>query len=117
MHNGIVETTTRDSRFFPTSITAVNNGTTQLSLTYTYALNGNVKTPTITPPGSWHPTQTYNYDALNRIASASENGSNPWMETFHYDPYGNMWVDPVGSQYARKHTLDDRRKWHRQSSV
>ena len=35
-------------------------------------------------------TQTYAYDTVNRIISASDTG-NTWTQTFNYDQFGNMW--------------------------
>ena len=39
-------------------------------------------------------TQTYGYDAYNRLNSAAEKAgsSTVWSETFNYDIYGNRWV-------------------------
>ncbi len=34
--------------------------------------------------------QSYGYDGLNRLISASETGS--WVQTYNYDQYGNMWM-------------------------
>jgi len=48
---------------------------------------------TITPPGSWSASQTYSYDGVNRLASASEAGDYGWSENFGYDSHGNQWVD------------------------
>lgn len=51
--------------------------------------NGNLLTQTITGPGGRF-SQSYGYDALNRLTSASE-GAN-WSRAFGYDAYGNTWV-------------------------
>lgn len=54
--------------------------------------NGNVTKQTITVPGLAQPfVQTYSYDELNRIATATEtnNGSQTWTQTFGYDRFGN----------------------------
>ena len=37
-------------------------------------------------------TQTYTYDALNRLSGASENGSPTWSQTYDYDRWGNRAV-------------------------
>jgi RHS repeat-associated protein len=34
--------------------------------------------------------QTFGYDGLNRLTSASENGG--WSQTYQYDAWGNMWM-------------------------
>ena len=40
--------------------------------------------------GTW--TQTYGYDAANRLSTSSETGSGSWTENFGYDTRGNRWV-------------------------
>jgi len=35
-------------------------------------------------------TQSYSYDSLNRLTSASDSGG--YSRSFGYDAYGNMWV-------------------------
>ena len=37
-------------------------------------------------------TQSYGYDTLNRLTSASENSGASWSEQYGYDRYGNMYV-------------------------
>jgi len=37
--------------------------------------------------------QTFGYDALNRLHTASDTGG--WSRTFNYDRYGNLWTDPA----------------------
>jgi len=51
--------------------------------------NSNVHTQHITGLGL-DATQTYNYDALNRLASAEEPSA--WSRTFSHDARGNQWV-------------------------
>jgi YD repeat-containing protein len=51
--------------------------------------NGNVRSQTLTLPG-WTASQSFDYDLLNRIQSASEGTS--WTRTFDGDQYGNHWV-------------------------
>jgi len=38
--------------------------------------------------------QTYGYDKLKPLASATEtyNGATSWARAFNYDQFGNMWV-------------------------
>jgi YD repeat-containing protein len=68
-----------------------------LQLDYGYgatnANNGNVLTQTITI-GATVMTQSYSYDALNRLSSASEGPA--WSQTYDCDRYGNRAVR-VGS--------------------
>ena len=90
-----------NGRLQPTNIAAAKGASSLLSLGYGYTKtsgcngglstcnNGNVMSQTITPPGSWSASQTYGYDALNRLASASEAGDYGWSENFGYDARGN----------------------------
>lgn len=56
--------------------------------------NGNVQSQKITVPNIASPlTQTYTYDALNRLHDAQENGGTSWKQTFKYDRYGNRTID------------------------
>ncbi|HEX5731195.1 MAG TPA: RHS repeat-associated core domain-containing protein [Blastocatellia bacterium] len=62
-----------------------------LGLDYTYGTNnnnGNLRTQAIRT-GATTFNQTYGYDGLNRLTSASEAG---WSQTYDYDRYGNRWV-------------------------
>lgn len=95
--NGNWESTQFNPRLQPVQIAL---GTTQhatdlLKLEYGYgttANNGNVLSQKITVPGLAHPfEQTYAYDSLNRLASATEtyNSTQTWTQVFGYDRYGN----------------------------
>ncbi|MBE7516920.1 MAG: RHS repeat protein [Chloracidobacterium sp.] len=95
--NGRWESTVFNNRLQPTQIGlgTTQNGTDLLKLEYGYgttANNGNVLSQKITVPGLAHPfEQTYTYDPLNRIASATEtyNSTQTWTQVFGYDRYGN----------------------------
>jgi len=66
-----------------------NNGNLQSVIASTAA---NTPTPfsSTTPPPI---TQTFSYDGLNRIKTATDNGSGTTLERdFSYDAFGNMWV-------------------------
>ena len=52
--------------------------------------NGSVTCQTITAPGAAAFTQTYGYDAVNRLASAAEGSA--WSRNWQYDQYGNGWL-------------------------
>ena len=103
--NGKWESTEFNSRLQPTKIAlgTIPGEDDQLDLVYTYgttANNGNVLTQTITVPtvggsSGFTATQTYTYDALNRIKSAEESisSSTSWKQTFVYDRYGNRNFD------------------------
>ncbi len=53
--------------------------------------NGHLHSQIIATPNV---TQTYGYDAYNRLNSAAEKAGSRtvWPETFNYDIYGNRWV-------------------------
>jgi YD repeat-containing protein len=60
--------------------------------------NGNVQSANITTPGTGVKVlESFGYDKLNRLSSASEannggTGTTPWSQTYGYDAYGNRWV-------------------------
>jgi len=95
--NGHWESTTYNNRLQPTQIALGTTpaGTDLLKLNYSYnstSNNGNVLSQTITVPGMTYPlVQTYSYDELNRLSSATEtsNGSQTWKQEFSFDRYGN----------------------------
>jgi YD repeat-containing protein len=75
-----------------------------LRLQYAYGTtqnNGNVLTQTITAP-SFTATQSYSYDALNRLQSAQEtnSASQSWTQGFSYDRYGNRRIDEPNTTQA-----------------
>lgn len=106
--NGRWESTQFNSRLQPLQIAlgTVQNGTDKLKLNFSYNTtgqndnNGNVLNQTITVPTEtrnsqtytgFTATQTYTYDALNRLKSAEETipSQTGWKQTFDYDRYGN----------------------------
>jgi RHS repeat-associated protein len=99
--NGRFESTVFNSRLQPTQIalgTSASN-TSLLKLDYDYGNsdnNGNVKSQTITVPNMANPlVQTYSYDSLNRLLSATEtvNSVQKWKQAFTFDRYGNRRID------------------------
>jgi len=52
--------------------------------------NGNVQTQQIIG-GGLNVLQTYGYDTVNRLTSASESGGS-WSQGYGYDQYGNRWL-------------------------
>jgi RHS repeat-associated protein len=92
--NGKWEHTSFNTRLQPTLIglgTSTTDSTT-LKLDYTYGSttnNGNVQSQTITV-GATVMSQSYGYDALNRLNSASEGTA--WTQTYSYDRFGNRAV-------------------------
>lgn len=69
------------------------NGTLNTSLN-----NGNIQSQTINVPGASF-TETYTYDELNRLKSATEvAGGNPtWKQTYSYDRAGNRTFDGLNT--------------------
>jgi len=95
--NGLWEHTNFNSRLQPTQIglgaTSMTSGVLQLDYGYgaTASNNGNITTQQIIAPGL-NVTQSYTYDQINRLLSASE-GTN-WTQNYLYDQYGNRAVAP-----------------------
>ena len=93
--NGKWEHTNFNSRLQPLQIGLGTSGTNSsiLQLDYGYGAtnsnNGNVLTQTITI-GATVMTQSYGYDSLNRLSSASEGPA--WSQTYDCDRYGNRAV-------------------------
>lgn len=58
-----------------------------------------ITVPTANGTAGFTATQTYSYDALNRLGSAEETiaGSTTWKQTFEIDRYGNRRFDTTGS--------------------
>ncbi len=93
--NNLWEHTTFNSRLQPVQIglgTSAADAST-LRLNYAYGTtdnNGNVASQTITVPGGPTLTQSYAYDSLNRVQSATENNGVPsWTQVYSYDRFGN----------------------------
>jgi hypothetical protein len=84
--NTLVETAVYNNRLQPTQITAGS----LLNLSFSYGTgnnNGNVLSQTIAGLGV---TQTYTYDFVNRISSASETGAGtPWSQSYSYTTDGS----------------------------
>ena len=99
--NGIVETTTFNTRLQPTQIQA---GT--LSVVYNYGSsnnNGNLLQQTITWSGLSAINQYYQYDGFNRLKLASERPTNSsnlicpdagssWCQQYGYDAFANRSI-------------------------
>ena len=92
--NGLWEHTNFNSRLQPTLIGlgTTSADSSKLRLDYSFGTtnnNGNVLSQTITV-GATVMSQSYGYDALNRLSSATETGA--WTQTYDYDRYGNRAV-------------------------
>lgn len=108
--NGHWETYTYNNRL---QIENIGLGTTDanknlLELQFNYGNdednNGSIRTQKIIVPNGggsngFEALQTYNYDTLNRLQSASEtiNSTQTWKQTFSYDIYGNRRFNTTGS--------------------
>jgi RHS repeat-associated protein len=101
--NGRWEHTSFNSRLQPIQIGLGTSATDSsvLKLDYEYGTtlnNGNVLSQQIVISGSapMDVKQNYAYDALNRLATATEiktsNSVQQWHQTYSYDRYGNRWV-------------------------
>lgn len=94
--NGYWESTEFNARLQPTRIAlgSSQNATDKLRIDYSYGSpnNGNMASQTITVPGLAQPfVQSYTYDELNRIKTATEtsNGSQTWTQVYGFDRFGN----------------------------
>jgi RHS repeat-associated protein len=59
--------------------------------------------------GNWaSSTQSYSYDALNRLSSASETSAAAWTQSFAYDRWGNRTIDASGTSNAPATQFDAR---------
>ena len=93
--NGKWDHTAFNNRLQPTQIGLGTSGTDSslLKLDYTYGTtdnNGNLLTQKITI-GTTVMTDSFGYDSLNRLISASETGAASWSQNYGYDRYGNRW--------------------------
>lgn len=111
--NGRWENATYNSRQQITKIglgnSATDTGLLKLEYKYdttttSYDNNGSMREQKITVPtvggtSGFTATQTYTYDDLNRIQSATESISSTqtWKQTFEYDRYGNRRFNTTGS--------------------
>jgi RHS repeat-associated protein len=95
--SGVVETRGYNGRLQMRTLDAVKSGVTKLSLVYSYPSgtnNGNPSTQRIVyPAGSgeaaFDQTQSYTYDAFNRLHIFSEGSTS---RTYDYDTWGNLWA-------------------------
>jgi RHS repeat-associated protein len=100
--NNLWEHTSFNARLQPTEIGlgTTQNGIDRLKLNYSYGAtnnNGNVQSQTITIPNGPTLSQSYTYDALNRLQSAQENNGSSWKQTFIYDRFGNRNFDTANT--------------------
>jgi hypothetical protein len=101
--NGLAENWTYDpSRLQPLSMATGS----LLSLGFSYGAsasnNGNLLGQTISVAGASPASQSFSYDAVNRLSGAAEGSA--WSRTFGYDAYGNMWVSAASGVPAASFT-------------
>ena len=90
--NGVVESTTFNTRFQPLGITAAKGSGPLLSLGFSWgasasANNGNLMSETIQTPAFTAARQNFTYDACNRLNTAMEGSA--WAQSYCYDQFGN----------------------------
>jgi RHS repeat-associated protein len=101
--NGLQSSSQFNSRLQIISLAATLNGSQNQSLwgeTYNWGTsNNNGKSlygltessgDAVSANSTTQWTQTFTYDSVNRLATASDTGG--WYRAFNYDQYGNMWV-------------------------
>jgi RHS repeat-associated protein len=65
------------------------------------ANNGNLQTQVISSGSSFVRTQSYTYDALNRLSNFTETGGDTGLtQTFGYDRFGNRWVQAASGLHG-----------------
>jgi len=82
-----------------------------IDLVYSYGTtnnNGNVQSIAYNGGGLSY-TQTFGYDALNRLTTAQENSGANWSQTNGYDRYGNRWIDLGGGNQSLYFTTSNNR--------
>ena len=106
MHNGLTENWTyNNSRMQPLSVAASKGSSTLLTLDTWYCAgaspaqdcatnNGNIMQAWAGPNATPAYKQTFGYDSLNRLSSATEGA--PWAQSYGYDIYGNRWATGTG---------------------
>jgi RHS repeat-associated protein len=117
--NGLWEQTLYNSRLQVEKIRlgTTSGGINRLNLTYAYGTitnNGNVRSQTIAVPtvgntAGFTATQSYGYDALNRLLSAEETSGTTqlWKQSYQYDRFGNRRIDTTLDQNSNKKTSDN----------
>jgi len=100
--NNLIHAINYNNRLQPTEIKlgTSSNPTLVIGLTYSYGTtnnNGNMLSHSYSGGGLSY-TQTFGYDALNRLTTSSESGSS-WSQTNAYDRYGNRQIDYGGGSY------------------
>jgi uncharacterized protein RhaS with RHS repeats len=105
MGNGVTEKPSFNDRFQPTGLQVSSPAGNLLTLglfpcsggltAWASGNNGNFQSQTITAPGL-SVTQTYGYDSLNRLYTATENNGSNWTQSYNYVGNGNRWASSAG---------------------
>jgi RHS repeat-associated protein len=103
--NSLIHAVSYNNRLQPTEIKlgTSGNSTSVIDLNYSYGTtsnNGNVQSYTYGGGGLSY-TQSFSYDSLNRLSSATETngGTTNWTQNNAYDRYGNRQIDYGGGSY------------------
>ncbi len=94
--NGLTNSLAYNSRLQPTSIQEKRSSDNSVlfNLAPNWVNPSNQNNGTLwnlsTTANGLNYTQTFGYDALNRLTSASEGSA--WSQSYNYDQYGNMWM-------------------------
>lgn len=102
--NDLIHAITYNNRLQPNEIKLGTSAApaSMMGLVYSYGTttnNGNVQIISYSGGGLSY-TQTFGYDALNRLTSSQENSGSSWSETNGYDRYGNRWIDLGGGSQS-----------------
>jgi YD repeat-containing protein len=61
----------------------------------------NIDGPGYDQGGNWTgATESFSYDYLNRLTSATESSANPWAQSYTYDRWGNRTINQSGTSNA-----------------
>ena len=102
--NNLIHGITYNNRMQPNQIKLGTSAlpTSILNLVYSYGStnnNGTVQSISYSG-GALSYTQTFAYDALNRLTTSQENNGSNWSQTNAYDRYGNRWVSLGGGSQS-----------------
>jgi YD repeat-containing protein len=111
--NSLIHAVSYNIRLQPNEIKLGTSGapTSIIDLVYSYGTtnnNGNVQSIAYNGGGLSY-TQTFAYDALNRLTTAQENTGANWFQTNGYDRYGNRWIDLGGGNQSLYFTSSNNR--------
>jgi YD repeat-containing protein len=111
--NSLIHAVSYNIRLQPNEIKLGTSGapTSIIDLGYSYGTtnnNGNVQSIAYNGGGLSY-TQTFAYDALNRLTTAQENTGANWFQTNGYDRYGNRWIDLGGGNQSLYFTSSNNR--------